>query len=542
MEKSKAFFRNFETQIGIRSKAEKRWFRTAFVLLLIYVEFIIYAQNTALGYAGSPPLNVFFAVAAIPLCFLGLLAVSRLKISENDRCMKNRLTPRRQLLFTTGVWIFTFCIFFLCQRAYWPGAFGADNIGQYTQMRSGVYNNWHPVLHTWLFYWIPFHIFHRTAGIVLTQILWFSLAITYLFFVLYTSGCPKGFLVCGWLYIVANPNTLHIMMFPLKDSALTIFSTVLFTQLIRIYLTEGTWLKKWYNLALFSLFAFLAEEMRHNAVLLVVPIFILLFCFFKSVRKRVIISAALVILAYLLLHGPVFALVHVTPSLNNEVTETVGFPMTILSDIYVQDREALGEEAQSFMDSYASQEAWKNYKLGNFNSIKWYGNPASCQEIGRKKILQYTMDAARKRPDLAWNAFCTLTRLVWGFDISNNDNRVDCVIADNTYGIKYYGNEQLQIAFSTYSKYVTLSVTKYMFAYIGCVILILLFLATGKLGNGNLIRVFPALIPMVYNFGTMLLLSGPSFRFFHFNFVIVVPLVYLMLKGKNTSASGSVPI
>ena len=402
-------------------------------------------------------------------------------------------------------------------------------------MQSGVYNNWHPVLHTWLFYWIPFHIFHRTAGIVLTQILWFSLAIAYLFFVLYTSGCPKGFLVCGWLYIAANPNTLHIMMYPLKDSALTIFSTVLFAQLIRIYHTEGMWLKKWYNLALFSLFSFLAEEMRHNAVLLVAPLFILLLCFFKSIRKRVLVSAALVILAYVLLHGPVFTLTHVTRSTNNEVRETMGLPMTILSDIYVQDREALSEEAQSFMDSYASQEAWKNYKLGNFNSIKWHGTAASCQEVGREKILQYTMDAVMKRPDLAWNAFCTLTRLVWGLDGSNSEGRIGCAIADNTYGIKYYGNEQLRSAFYTYLQIVTNIVTKYLFTYIGCVILVLLFLATGKLGNGNPSRVFPVLIPMVYNFGTMLLLSSGSFRFFHFNFVIVVPLVYLMLKEKKTN-------
>lgn len=55
MGKCKAFFRTFEMQMGIRSKAEKRWFRAAFVLLLIYVEFVIFAQNTALGYAGSPP-------------------------------------------------------------------------------------------------------------------------------------------------------------------------------------------------------------------------------------------------------------------------------------------------------------------------------------------------------------------------------------------------------------------------------------------------------------------------------------------------------
>ena len=38
---------------------------------------------------------------------------------------------------------------------------------------------------------------------------------------------------------------------------------------------------------------------------------------------------------------------------------------------------------------------------------------------------------------------------------------------------------------------------------------------------------------MVYNFGTMLLLTGHDFRFFHLNFVAVIPLVYIMLTNKE---------
>ena len=64
-------------------------------------------------------------------------------------------------------------------------------------------------------------------------------------------------------------------------------------------------------------------------------------------------------------------------------------------------------------------------------------------------------------------------------------------------------------------------------------ILLLLFTAVGKLGNGNLSRVFLVLAPMAYNFGTMLLLTGSDFRFFHFNFVIVVPLLFIILMREG---------
>ncbi len=74
---------------------------------------------------------------------------------------------------------------------------------------------------------------------------------------------------------------------------------------------------------------------------------------------------------------------------------------------------------------------------------------------------------------------------------------------------------------------------KYLFNYLGLVILFLLFIAVAQLGHGNLARVFLVIPVMAYNFGTMLLLSGNDFRFFHFNFLLVVPLLYIILQGKQ---------
>ena len=48
--------------------------------------------------------------------------------------------------------------------------------------------------------------------------------------------------------------------------------------------------------------------------------------------------------------------------------------------------------------------------------------------------------------------------------------------------------------------------------------------------------IFPMLI---YDFGTMLLLTGGDFRFFHFSFVIIIPLLYLILSGRNTNETAA---
>ena len=531
MRKSKELLKAFELQMGLCGKGEKRWFWAAFVLLVLYVEFVVFARNAAAGHIKT----MLQAVAAVPLCFLCFLVASRWKISGEARRAGDRTDLRGRIRFAAAVWGLTFFVFFLCLMANWPGGFSPDSISQYGQAVSGSYDNWHPVLQTWLFFRLPLLILRSPDGIVPLQLLWFSLAVTYLFCVLYANGCPEVFLACGWLYIAANPNTLFIMIFPWKDSALIIASTVMFAQLVQIYLTKGTWLKKWYNLASFSAFAFLTLEMRHNSVLLVIPVFVILICFFKSVRKRILLSASTVFLAHLLLYGPVFSLAHVQLP-GNRTVETMGLPMTVLSDIYVQDREALSEDARAFMDSLAPQEAWGSYSLGNFNSIKLSGNldGSLIEKAGYERLLQYTVDAAMKRPDLAWKAFSLLTRTVWGAK-SGDGWRLGPYIHDNPYGIDWHGNGLLQYVFNIYSALVSVFITKYLFRYVGGVILVLLFLAVGNLGGGNLGRVFLVLAPMAYNFGTMLLLTGPDFRFFQFNFVIAVPLIYLMLRRKEAS-------
>ena len=68
---------------------------------------------------------------------------------------------------------------------------------------------------------------------------------------------------------------------------------------------------------------------------------------------------------------------------------------------------------------------------------------------------------------------------------------------------------------------------------IGMMILIAMFTAVVNVGRGKLGRAFMIFPMLIYDFGTMLLLTGGDFRFFHFNFVIIIPLLYLILSGSK---------
>ena len=313
-----------------------------------------------------------------------------------------------------------------------------------------------------------------------------------------------------------------------------IFCIVLFAQLIRVYLSKGLWLKKPLHILLFSLFAFLTMGMRHNAVLLIVPFFLFLLFFFPSVRRQVALCAGVLLTLFLLWQNAVLPLAHVEAP-DQRTVETVGLPMTVLCDIYAFEPEAMPEDVRSFMDTLAPEQAWDGYTSGNFNSIKW-ADPdlvvkVDSHDIGT--ILRYSVQSAIRAPKTAMKAIANLTHLVWGLE----NTRGFCVgeqIVSNSYNIVAQYNPTLKFAFTSWRQVCNEGVLKYVFTILGPSILLLLFLAVSQLG-GNLPAVFLVLAPMAYHFGTMLLLSGPDYRFFHMHFAILIPIIYIILMSKRSS-------
>ena len=287
--------------LGLETKLEKRWFIAAFILLFAYLWAMQFLRSyLMLQYTPEPGcLMVYSAFLALPLCVFGLMLLTNVQITavppEVQAGAFRRFFPLIASTLTFGyllVWL----------TAFLPGGFPPDCVDQYKQVLTGSYNNWHPVLQTWLFFWIPWQIFHHPAGFAFFQIILFSLSVAYLYRVLCRRGCPAWFLIISWLFLATNPQTAKTMMFPWKDSALTIAALVIFTQLIEIFETEGTWLCKWHHFFSFTGMCFLATSFRHNAILLTAPVYILLFLFQKKHRKTVALSALLMLLAMWLLN------------------------------------------------------------------------------------------------------------------------------------------------------------------------------------------------------------------------------------------------
>jgi len=526
MKKKNNYFSTFYNNMGLDSKGEIVWFWITFTLFTIYTEWIVFAQNfhTTNNVSFS---DILFAAALIPSCFYVVYKAKNIK----DFVVTNK-SAKKAFIFAALVFIVTFALYYIWQLSAWPGYFSVDASGQLAQIPENSYGDWHPVMHTLFIYWLPYKLFGSAAAIVTFQLILFSLAIAYLYSVLYRNGCSKAFIIISWLYIVLNYNTGLIMLYPWKDSAFSILSVVIFTQIIQIYVTDGIWLKKWYNLLAFIAVVFLTNGMRHNAVLLTAPIIVILFIFIKNYRKSIAVCAVAVIVATMLFKGPVFNAMDVTKPGYRQV-EVLGMPMTILSHLYIADPDCLSDEAFEFMDNLTSPLTWETkYVLGNFNTVKWSeGITDKIESEGAVNILKYTINGSLKRPDLALQAFIALTRMVWAID--------------DSYGWRIYGEhitnsyisppDPVEYFDAEITEYITIASNgfgKYLFNFTGPVILILILIAVAKIGNGNLSKSFMVLPALCYNFGTMMLLTGDDFRFFHLNFVIVIPLLYLFLFKK----------
>lgn len=540
--------KNFErlfSACGIDTRVEKNFFIAAFILLLIYLEAVVAAQivcifgfSLALVTAGALTVPIF--------AFFVVLIIARLRSIENKKTFLQDISSKGAVLFSLTVFFFTFAFYLVWFIAFYPGSFSSDNIGQYEQAISGSYNNWHPAIHTWLFYTLPLSLGGNAGTIVLFQIIYFSLAVAYLMSTLRKSGCGGIFMAVSWLFIIINPNTAHIVLYPWKDTAFSIFSLLVFTQLIRIYKTDGKWLRSPANIVAFSSCMFLLNTIRHNGILLTLPIFVIIFIFKKGIRKQTAFSLVGVIISMAILSGPIYSIFSVEEP-GNRQTELLGLPMTVIANVYMNDRDALGEDAIEFMDSIASEEEWEKYHVtGNFNVIKWSSSADVLNIIeaeGAKNVLFYMLEALKNSPIYAIEGMLRLTSLVWGFE--GNNNYIPIGIIENSYGIEYASEDSLLSTLLNYYFSAANKIFRYFYGFVGVMIIAMLILAVARLGKSGLSKVFLVLSPMAYNFGTMLLLTGPDFRFFHFNFLIIVPIVYLLFTKKssendNTAINGDI--
>lgn len=422
--------------------------------------------------------------------------------------------------------------------AYSPGGFTPDSIDQYGQAISNNYSDWHPTLHTLLFFKLPMTLFNNASAIVICQIILFSLAVSYALTTIHKIA-GKKWSITSAILILANPMVIDELMSPWKDVAFGIFALFITTITLKIYFSNGAWGNKNSKIILLAIIISCATIFRHNAILFTLPLVISLFFFIK--QSQWIKLSLLIIVIIFTIKIPLYSALQVS-SPSNRTSETTGLLLTIIGSSIKQTPEALDNSITDFAYEIAPQEKWENqYVTGDFNSIKWQSNLSPIETAGIPKIASLTTKALLQSPAASLNGLFKATQVVYNLEKTDIAYSITPGLSDNDYGIARSGNKTIQSAIDLYRKFFNNSILHY-FTLIGTTIIIMIIFILGRnhWRNKEWQKILLCSPILFYDFGTMFFLTSPETRFFYINFLIYPVIVLLAtittkprLKQKN---------
>ena len=186
----------------------------ATILAALYAS-LVWVAYFYLNITPDKYMNIIFLITM----FIGSYAflqfiINKIRKSELTMPIVITRTVKCKVFFMTL--FVTMGIMLIWILAYYPGSFSGDSIDQYGQALNASYNNWHPAWHTIVFFTLPLKIFGTPASIVIIQNIYFSIVMGYLALTIYEIGGLRV-TVISILYILMNPYTGYIMLYPWKD-------------------------------------------------------------------------------------------------------------------------------------------------------------------------------------------------------------------------------------------------------------------------------------------------------------------------------------
>ncbi|MCD8249300.1 MAG: hypothetical protein LUC60_05545 [Lachnospiraceae bacterium] len=517
------------------------------IVLSLYIVVIaaISMFFTLTEFPGMPTVVKLFLLALA--CVLALAAgpflVKKLRSFELPPADMDYLHSRRRIWFAVGVWLAAFLIFMLHDIGFYPGAIINDAATQYTQALTGIYNDNHPVLQTFLAFTIPLKL---TGGwvpsIVIVQILFFSSVLCYAYTVLCRMVNYK-YALGIMAFILLNPFVGQMAVHPIKDTSLAICLTLLIIYTVQVFYLKGKWLDSLVHMVLFAVVLIVSTIIRHNAILFTFPLLVgVCLCLAKKKKqiwKLLIISVAL----YAGVKGGLYSALTVEEA-PEQTVQVVGCPLTIIAHVVAECPESLDDEMKEFVYSIADQETWEKYHMcGNFNNLRRSGeaNLNAIEEAGAEGVLRIAIKCVEKEPVESVKALLYLTKVAYSLDPNECFYEVTWTV-DEYETVSYQGNQRVMAAMDSYTDLIYNTPLRYIFCYIGMMNLLLVIAICGKIRLNvfdDWKKLFITVSLLTYNFGTMFFLMGSDDRFFFMSFFVAPIYIAFLLRGEAPLLSGS---
>lgn len=248
--------------------------------------------------------------------------------------MHNYIETTKITIKKNYIAIVTLLLFLLNVYIFWPGALSPDSVSQYYQAKNGEYSNWHPPIFSYVWS-IVLNFIDGGKGMLLFQLLmlWSSIFLLSIIVKKLTNNKAAAFVP----FIGLSPQILSISGVLWKDVHLA-YSLLLCTScLLYIKIVNPSKKLNYVLKVLATLSLIYAANLRHNAILAILPVIIIyVLVFFDYLIKIKNIINKVKSLIFKLLIG-LFIFYAAVPFVLNKIIKAVDLKpgyQVIIDDIY----------------------------------------------------------------------------------------------------------------------------------------------------------------------------------------------------------------
>lgn len=369
--------------------------------------------------------GTFLFFYSIVLVVISVLLQMKIRVVDTQ-------VSRLNILYYAVPSLLVWLLYFI---AFYPATMTPDSLNQWEQAHNGEFNDWHPLVYTWLIMFLT-QIWDSPAIVSLTQILILALIFGYIAYRFERFGVNKKLLWVIAIVFAVSPINGIFSITIWKDVLYGGF-LLLFTMLIvNILLTQGKWLESYIHIVIFLLCSLGISFMRHNGYPVFILTLVMLLFFYRKQFKPLLLGLIVTIAIHSIITGPVFKALDVIPS---EPNEALSIPTQQIATIIINDGY-LTDEQKEYFDRIFPIELWKErFHPYNTNAIKF-----SREEYDRDFIfddfttyLKNWLQICLQNPGLAIDAFFTHTSLVWQINEPEEPGYTDTYVTNI-----YYGNDQ----------------------------------------------------------------------------------------------------
>ena len=365
----------------------------------------------------------------------------------NNTCIinkKQKIEKKQLIIFSIIIFSICFVIWTVAAFSFYPGNMTSDSVDQICQA-LGVYKitNSHPAFNTILMRYI-LRIWKNPMAIIICDIAFFSIIISYIFTYLYKNGVKKVFLISATVLFVLAFNNMALIMIIWKDVPFTISLLWLTFELYKIQKEKEGYFKNVLNDIKLIICLLFVYFFRINGMIpYLISIVYLFYIMFKSENKKNILFVILVsFFSIWFVKNPVYKFYDIKTGSSSGAAAS--FATKGLGALAYYDADLTKEEKRDLSVLLPIKKLKKNYSAYNIDTYA-FGQDAigpGVEKLGVNKIYKIYITNIFKNPKILIRDRLDSNNLLWSYITPSdgfNSTYVQGIWFPSTYEKKFFG-------------------------------------------------------------------------------------------------------